>query len=467
MIDKQNKRISCTAFAFIFIFAVKMIVFLLQDITLTPDSYNYIALDGFEIFRLHVDNLRVPFYPIIIDSLQWLFGDQKGLQAVCVMQFAVSYISSIAFFKALSYLSPPPTHTWKAENQTIANLLFTVLYACSSAVVGWDKKILTESFSLSFTVFLIYFFISYLFSPISNKILSGLCIAIITLLGSFLRPTFSSFAVIAFGFFVLRAIICREERHTALKCTALMLIPIIGCLSYALLFYKFYGSFTLSDTWCTQQIHRAIESGLYKNSTDDEMVSFIDAQLELYGYPEVTSVNIGTSEYGEPNAVRSPVTIVKLETYRKFDRERLNHFIQESLFSNPAAYAYIILKTLGVTYNEEFTAVRQAEESSFSSILTYGIANLLLPSFSFGNGLLTAFLMFCIWLMTLIKRKECDWICLGCFGFILIQYVLSLFGTFAEFTRTSITVVPFVILSFFILAKKSFAFFSGNHFLGN
>lgn len=395
--------------------------------------------------------MRVPLYPLIIEVCQALFGDTKGLSAVCAIQFIVSYISVIFFYRSLCLIG----------SHTNVNLLFTIIYACSAAVIGWDKTILTESLALSFSVFLIYFLIRYCYSEThsAHDNLLGFCIAIITFLGTFLRPTFSSFMIIAFGFFIIRAIVCKNERLRALKYAMFMLLPIFAVLSYAFLFYTSYDSFTLSDTWCTQQLYISIENGWYQNATDDEIVDFIDEQLAYYGYPEVALVSIGTSEYGEPNAVRTPVSIVTLSAYKKFEKMRISELIKETVFKDLKDYIVHITKTFLTHYNDEFIAIMTVDTSSFSSLLSFAIANLFLPSFSFGNGLVMAFLMCSIWLAELIKRKEFDWICFGCFGFILSQYVLSLFGTFAEFSRTAIAVVPFVILSFFILVNKLFSFF--------
>lgn len=419
-------------------FFLKILFFLLEPINKSPDSYGYIARNGFDIFSLKIDEFRTPVYPFLIEVLQRLFGDRSGLFVLCVIQLGFSMFSACCFYKMLRLF----------KTNSYLCLVFTMLYAASTAVFGWDKTILTESLALSLTVFYMYHLLSYCFDP---KVRHAAWCAVIVLLGTFLRPTFALFSGISLGFFLLRAVFYKSERWISIKCSAILSLPVAVILLYAAAFQAQHGFFTLSNLWFTQHITVVVEHEFYRNSTDSEIVAFIDEELTSYGWPEVNLVEIGTTETGEPNAQRSPVTLVKSAVYERFDHARVARFVKEALYRNPVQYVLYLCKVVRRTYNQSFSAATAGENGN---LIAYLIALKLLPSYTFGCGILLAAIMCGFWLYSLLKRRHFSWIYFGLFVFIAAQYIISVIGTNAEFPRTAIGAVPFIVLALFILTNR-------------
>jgi hypothetical protein len=415
---RKGKVVFC---CFTGLFLLKILVFICAAILLTPDSHQYVGINGFDLFSLRLNEYRMPLYPLLIEIFQRVFGE-KGLLGVCIIQMIVAYISAIYLFKTCNLLS----------RKKYIGLLFTMMYAVSPAIIGWDKTMLTESFALSLTVFLLYHIVCYLKSPNSRSAINS---AVIVFTGTFIRPTFALYAGIMFAFFVLRAFVVKSERRIALKSAACLAVPLILIFGYATLFSRQYQQFSLSNSLLGQQVTVMAQSGLYSYSGDTEIVAVIDR------------------ERAEPDFFEHPhyARRVVMENY---DRPRINTFVNEIKRSHPVAY----LKGLG-----HMVSPRAGYFDSYAAWKLGIIAKLfavyhLVFSPPFMSGVWLGVLLFSILLYRGVRRKKCEWLYLGCVVFITFTYCVSVFGTNSEFPRTAITALPFMTLALFQLFNDGIDF---------
>lgn len=410
---KSNKIICIT---FIFVFVVKTVFFINCNILQTPDSKQYIGINGFDIFSLKLHEFRVPIYPLFIEIFERLLGT-NALLVVCLLQFLVSLSSAIYLFKTFNIL----------KDKKLINLFATTIYACSLVILGWDKTILTESFALSLIVFLIYNLMSYL----KNKnIKYAINLALITSIGTFLRPTFLIYVCLIFGFFILRFIFIKKERTVAIKCMLVSCIPVVLILLYSLLFYQQYQQFSLSNTLIRQQIAVMQQTGLYKLGADNEIINTID---------EVAK----TQEFLlKPYLARDEVMMV-------YNRSRIQEFVNAIKKENKIAYFKELIKIVWNNCSNDFISYYSAKYTIVNIIL-HIYSDFLRYTITFFQGIIIASICVLIWLYKILKWKKFDWIYFGIFIFVFLTYLAAVIGTSDEYPRTAITALPFIMVALYL-----------------
>ena len=259
---------------------LRILTFFLCQVKNTPDSLEYIHINGFQWLTGTVDRYRLPLYPMLIEVCQQITGS-KYLIAVCLVQLAVSIASLIALYALFKKLS---------DKQYIYLPLF-ILCSASAVMGNWDKLILTESLSLSLVVFLLWGLVCY----IKENKLRYLVIAIVASgLGAFLRATFALYTGAIFVFLLLQ--VCfpgskesgKPRRNNAIKGLIITAVPIVLIFCYALVFSLQHGSFTLSHSGLGQQLVIVIEKGYYTDSTDEEIKQDIQHILDTKLPEEIT-----------------------------------------------------------------------------------------------------------------------------------------------------------------------------------
>jgi len=412
---------------FLLIFIVKLIFFLNCNIFKTPDSVEYIGMDGFDLFRFQLNEYRVPVYPLIIEICERLLG-QMGLLMVCMIQLVTSFISAIYLFKTFNLFS----------KKKYVSLVVTMAYACSMVIMGWDKTILTESFSLSLTVFLIYNLVNYLKY---KKIKSVIYLAMITIIGTFMRPTYLLYVCIILGFFIARSLFLKKERVIAIKSSLVSSIPIMIILVYSFLFYQQFEQFSLSNSLLGQQVDVMAQTCLYQYGNDAQIVKTID---------EITKMDDFISK---PFLARS-------EVMNSYGKVRISEFVNQIKKDNLIAYSKELVKMIGEEANVDFESYYLTKHRSIA-YLFYAYSTFMRYTLTFFQGMVIAAICFLIFINRMMKRKIFDWVYFGLFGFITLTYVTSILGTNAEYQRTAITSLPFIILALYLFVINLIDFIQG------
>ena len=457
----------------------------------TVDSVEYIRVNGMSWLFGDVDRYRLPVYPLLIDVCSKLFGD-RGLWVVCLIQLAASLLSLVALYFALK----------KLTDRSYIYLPITVLYGLSVTVLGWDKVILTESLSLSLTVFMLFGLIYYL----KDNKLRYLAVAVLAVgIGAFMRTVFAIYAGVIFGFLIIRLIFTGKksseekklQRITDAKGLIFAVIPILLLLGYGAMFSAQHGAFTLSDSGLGQQLSIVLEQGYYLDSSDEEIKEaaedILSGKMPQSYYGEINSLiekiyGDGLTEaecaqikedilkYMDANQVLDEKYVERLdeiyaeiygdnakavnygEAYRarcyimhNFDRERVSEFVAESKRANFKEY----LISLRYAPMAGFDAGYERLKDGNISTLTNVFVKVIMPSVDIYllQGILIGCVELAIFFVILIKKKYPHWIHLGCATVIIATGLLSVFGTNAEYARTALTMYPVLYVVFAMWAE--------------
>jgi len=472
-----------------FLFIFRIVYFFSLTYTLTPDSYEYIAVDGFAWLQGSVDRYRLPVYSMLIDICQFISKNHFAF-IVCLIQLFASLLSILVLFLTIKKVT---CKKWIA-------LVLTFIYSTLGAVSGWDKTLLTESLSLSLTIFILYGIISYIKD---RKYTSVVLTAICLLIGCFLKAIFVLYAGLFFGFLILISIfpgkndgqVDKRFRIKNLKSTLISIVPIILVFAYAISFSRTYGGFTLSDSSLGQQLFVVLDNGYYKSSSDEEIKNVAESIMsttansaiekkydefvaDFYKDSDVSEKDILelknkmlslvdntldqelenrldeyiSAEYQNDfnSSYTNPVYLARIYIMESYDRDRVVQFVSEA--KNKNFVSYFLKKPLNL--NDIFSSYNDRNSSTIAYIIVNFVDKLLhVFRFSLLHSLIVSAVELISYLVILIKKKRSDWIRLGLGTYILVTIFLSIFGTSSEFARTAITSLPFMFVSFAVWAN--------------
>ncbi len=414
---------------FSIIIILRLISFIFIDLVFCRDSYEYLKVDGFSIFKLQLDEWRVPIYPMLINIMQYWFASH-ALSVLCFLQFAFSIISSFYFYKIFKHIS----------NKKFINLAFVLIYSLNGSIWGWDKTVMTESFALSFTIFIIYNFIKYLKEPNIKSAVYATCLITI---GIFARPAMLVFVPILVAFFVLRAIFVKKERTVAIKSALISLISVALVLCYSALFFSQFGNFTLSNI---QLSHKALivsaKTGLYKNIDDKEILKII------WKYKDNGTFWTKDRRY--------IVTELRDAYPNGQNLQAISKVFDDAILKDPIQYGEYLYRTLLDNLNLHFIPLT----AEMSGLLGEGsmVASVSIFGFSFGFGFMLSFICLGILLWDIIMHKKFGWLYFGLFGFIFSIYATTLIGTYGEYARVAIQALPFCYITLWALIIRGINF---------
>ena len=474
------KNPTFVAISLVLIFRV--VYFFCLDYCFTPDSYEYISRDGFAWLHGSVDRYRLPVYPMLIDICKFI-SESHYTFLLCVFQLVVSLISVIVLYLTINRITEKK---WTC-------LLITFLYGTFNAVSGWEKTILTESLSLSLTVFVLFGIVSYLKERKCKYIIfTTICL----LIGCFLKAVFVIYLGLFFGFLILCVLFPNNssdasarasQRKKSLKHALIPSVPLILVFLYAFTFHSLYGEFTLSDSSLGQQLHIVLENGYYQDASDDEIINVADSILNSSSESELKErINIFISGfYKEPDTPEiqkikeqlldmcdnkmdkniedfldkyidelynnrydcnytDSTYLARLYIMENYDRGRVQQFVNESKRTHLNSYLFRIPLNL----LDSYSSIKKVYASRITRFLSDVVnSSLFFLTFTIIHSLLIAFVELLSFIVILLKKKRIEWLRLGLGVYVLFTVLLSIFGTNGEFARSAITALPFVFVA--------------------
>lgn len=395
---------------------------------LCPDSIGYMEYDFNKLISLDFSDGRTPIYPLVLKLSRLIFGEGNYLRCVSLFQSIISFIATIYFYKALKLIT----------NKKLLILGITFFFGASNTFVGYDTVILTESLALSGTVFLIYYLLSYLKY---NQIKSGIKAICLTLILTFLRPSFLLFDAIILVFLILQFIITRKKEIKKLILISLGSFAII--LSYSFLFYNSMGIFTISDPMPRQLLIVCIDRGYYLDSEDKEYVEFIKEGVREHNNDSWGAISGAIPKFGLKRTQNYAKECIK-NNLPQYVKDQLQISLENA---NYDFYAYNIVKE---NLNPYMEAARN---------LCLSLFDILKPI----HALLLAVYFLYITLEGLIVDKKIYWLPIGFFAFITLIFVSSMIATCGEYIRTMIHMFPFIyvglayLVEFNLTKKREFS----------
>ena len=469
----RSNEVDTSVFVFVMLFLHRILLFYSLDVKYTFDSLDYMTKNGFDCFSGKLDRYRLPVYPMIIEVFQKLFTYETGL-IICIFQLLLSLLSLIFLYLTVKKVT---------KNKTVS-LIISCLYSTLNAIAGWDKVILTESISLSLTVFALYGIVSFL---MENKVRYAVLASGILVVGCFLRAVFVIYAGMFFGALILILITSlfskKNKTSSNYKRNYLLSIgaasvPVILSLVYAFCFYTQFGAFTMSDSYLGQQLYNVIRLDMYKDCTNNEITKIAD-EITSSKIPEKAKPGdkiLDPEIQQELQKIVDSITgssydLEKMDNYSmgrfyimdKFSRDDVKAFVDVSMKN----HRLINIQRMISNSNDKFITNRYISISyDRNTDILYSVLNdfISVITITMLHAFIVSIIEIILFFRYLLKNKEAKWIRLGLGAFILSTVLLSLIGTNDEYARTAITALPFMFVALSFYLKRAFQYLKKEDF---
>lgn len=381
------------------------------------DTPNY---DDFMLFRLFEQGrgVQVPVYGAILDVLDLLLGERR-FKAVVMLQIVVSFVSVWYFYKTMILIG---IREWLAA-------LFTLFYGTSSVVIGWNNMVLTESFGMSGTVFVLYFILRFVRF---EQLRDGICSVGIAFLLIFHRPQFLLQYAVLLCYFVMKCILPNTQNKKV--CRRMLLITAGGgmlILCYCAAIKHAYGIFSLSSAKCRQDFLVCLNEGFYKNCDDPAVIAEIEEQFR-------------TAEDAEDPYMRNYAAL--WHCVDKYGHKWVADMAHDWIAKDPAGYAEYLLWTIKLWAREGvFYGYGLADKWGISIGLTKNLTMFQVMAISALQGLVMLF----FW----VRRKTPPWLHMALFAFSFPVIWSAFVVTNADFMRIMIYAIPPTFLSLAIFGQ--------------
>lgn len=348
------------------------------------------------------------------------------LRAVVVAQIVFSAISIILFAKILSNVG---VHSPWAQ-------ICVTAYACTTAVVGWDTCILTESLSLSLAITFFYFITQYLRT---NHLRDGFFAVLVTELLIFLRPQFLTYWAILITFCILRSFFpkFKQERKDMLKMMICLLMCGVVILVYCAEFQKQRGIFSLTSASTRQDLYVCVDRGYYED-LDDEEIAAAMKKVASEGANKFEIRDAGMA-YGNQR--------VQKTTKNYFVKHRMQYILDT--FS-------VMDGHVGITFDGYANINENAPEwikTAYQRISeTFKVVRVI---HAFWAVAVAGVMMIAVW----IWRRKMPWVWMALFSIAFSTVIPTYFITNAEYDRTMISVLPYFycILALVLQSASNYA----------
>lgn len=395
------------------------------------DSEGYVNYTWFHV--------RTPVYPLIIDFFQLVAGDYY-IYPLIVFQIVFSFISALIMEQTAYYTIKILNNNLRDSFvSTICRIVF-VIYAINPSIFVWDMSVLTESIAISSTVIFIFFVVRFLNK---RRAIDGVYMVLASFFAMMIRPA----SQILFWDLVILIVVllfnkkCRKKLYPAL---------FIGIALSALAFlymsaeYEKNGTFQLSNLKPRHDLVKVLQSGLYLNYSDEELVEKIkelyhDSEwldivvyrqelMDLFG-DSIKEANVNISEFN------GYCIKTDLPTYIK----HISNIFCDVLRCRFVPYANSRdgLFSLNVSI-DRWMPTRMPVLFSIVRFLS-----LIFDGVTVFHVLLIGIFLFVSFVIHTIKRRESAYLLMGISGGILSTLVSTIIGTFSEFGRCLIETLPF------------------------
>ena len=353
-----------------------------------------------------VDDSRTPVYPILIRIFVKIVGYDSYKYHLIRLQKILFLVGLVFLFLTVQKLT---------NNKIIASVV-SLFFGMSPLLFFWTTFILTESIALFEIILLAFLTISYLKKP---KIVYGITMMATVIITIMTRPAFIYLLPIYLLFCTVRFFTNKEERKQVIAGLISSLVVILILLGYCALVKKCYGSFSLTAISNYNNTLTAINSGLYKNGGNEEIIQKID---EMMG--------------GKTEGIEIWDTAKEID--RSYPYNEVNEFIGNAL-SGKQYYLFLINKCLR-------NASSPLTESYINNTVTYQNISSILTPFTFGSTYLICFFAIIYLLVNMIKNKKIDWIVAFFTAIIFSNTFVLMVGAPFEERRLALPSIPMLYL---------------------
>ncbi len=376
------------------------------------DTHTYVEFT----WRGFLAGERMPLYPLLIRANRFLFQDGY-LLGVVGCQIILSLISILFLYRAVRMAT---------KNRGIACII-VFFYGGNPWLMDADLTILTESLAISISVFLLYHTVCYLQSPSLRR---GMAMVFFVLSATLLKSALSVYVAAYLIFMGIQFFCEKDRRRITIKVSAALFGIALLLLCYAGQVWKNAGTFSLDKRGVRHMLYTCLETDLYKNYPDQELVEKIDRiYLE---HDKVVDWRIG-----------EPITLLFGEKYSE-QNIRIREFSRYCIRTEPGVYVrYLIGRFVRVTNDEYKIKQSELDESPFLFRVLYDMSGVLFPIVKVGHFYLIGGATFLLLVIKWKKEKVCPWYYLGTSGMLMVILVSVIVGTYCCYVRCLSYALPF------------------------
>ncbi len=395
-----------------------------------PDSEGYI---NYRFFTA----TRPPGYPLYIDVFQVLLRDNFAL-GVVMGQIIISFFSLFWFYKTLLIIISK-SNEYNNINRTTKRFasFVTLLYGCNPAVFIYDVCICSDSLSLSCTIFFIYFAVRWVvFSETKYGLLSIIAIWISIMIKVALAVYAGDFLILL----LLMAIDKKRRKQILGKIGVSFSMLLFFCAVYIGAVYSKSGVLNFSDLAPRHSLDKCLTSGLYKNFWDQNLVEKINVQCAETGYSGWHATTPVMQLFGED-----------IKTINKKVQEFTSYCIRSDIPKFMSYMTEVALQVKETQFNDAFS-IRLSRNKFLDEVMNFmeSIFQLVKVSHVYAVGCILLIWGIYLW----IKENMCPYLILGISGGIISVVVSVLLGTYGEWVRTMVYVLPFTYVGVVLMFKE-------------
>ncbi len=389
---------------------------------LDGDTQTYLGLTLGRFLR----GERMPLYPLVIQLNRLLFHDGY-LVGVVVFQIIISLIAVLYLYRAVRMAT---------GNRGIA-CVTAFFYGGNQWIMYSDVTILTESFAVSVSVFLLYHTVCYIRS---HSLRNGMAMVLCVLLAAFLKSAMFVYVIAYLIFMAIQFFCVKDRRKTILKLSAALLGIAFLLLIYAGQVWQNAGTFSVDKRGPRHMLIACLETGLYKNYPDRGLVEKIEKiYLE------------GGKTYGWDSTLK-PIFMLFGDNVKDYNIG-LRKFNNYCIRSNFGVYVRYLLRRFVKATWRIYEQVDETEETSLIFQRVYRIQLLLFPPIKIGHVYVICGAILLLLIVKWRRNKECPWYYLGTAGMILVILVSVIVGTYCCYARCTSYVLPFAFFGLALLLR--------------
>lgn len=380
------------------------------------DSISYLLFNA-NIFQGEIDAWRTPIYPAFIKLIQLFWGSDHYMPIV-IAQALISFVSVIVFYQSAKLLF----------HKRVVIISATIIYGIMPTIIDFDLCVLSESLSISTMVFIFYFFIRFQKEPTTAK---AIFLTLMIFLSIMLRPAFLSLLAVITMFWFARLLLEKGKRQMYMAGIASAIFSVVLLIGYSRLNYKSTGCNTISISSTTNQFDIVVNSGIYNEGDDVEIIDTITKNIENNQLPWNDKA--------------------KYAVLFNFPFDRVTQYIKSCILSNPRVYiSHAIFKLIHL--GRETTSAAYAIKKGG---IPYKFATFVNTYISFPFVVIYFFLFveFVVLFIQWFFRKNKPWLRSVLLAFIIIQLITIAFGAQAEYQRLFSPSLPLTILLFFFYVE--------------
>lgn len=382
----------------------------IQIATTYPDSASYMG------FGAVLSGARTPGYPLFVEACRLLTGDTHHLTGVVLFQTALSLTANCFLYKAVT----------EACNNRRIGCITALLWGCCPGVISWDVLILSESCSLSITILFLYYAVRYLKI---RDLKNGTGMILTAFAATWIKPSMAVYTMAVLGLLVIQYFMGWNRKRTLLLAGAAGICVGIYLL-YAYRVYMVAGTFNLTFQGPRHMLASCLRSGVYKHYPDASLVEAMERIFAEHEYSISYTTTTPIMKLFGDNWIEANIAAGKFNSYCiRADFPRYMRYLSDLLWNN-----------MNVVYTDSYAAA--AYEGRLYQILME-LQKVLFTGPKIGHVYILGVISLLLTVKRWIRTGECPYIWLGVCGLTAGIFLSVYIGTYSEFMRSTVYVLPF------------------------